>query len=541
MKQNTIVILGGSFSGPTAAAKAREFDEKSRIILIEKTEKINFAQSGLSYFLSNEIGSMEEFKKERSEFFKEAYNIEIRTETEVVKIDPKKKEVFLKGKFEGTLKYDSLIYALGAESSLPDKLPLKLLNLIFFRTARDLEIIQKNLSEEKKRVAVIGSGPFGLEACDGLIRSGFEVTLIEKRDSLLPASGKISSKMIENELKNKCKIFKSAEIAKFEVSGPNIQSIVLKNGILIPVDFVISAIGIKPNTKLLSSVGAKTTKDGALIVNSFGKTSLPNIFACGAGCAVSHVVSKKPVWMAQAAISDKLAQIAGANATGNKLTIGHSLNTLLLRVGNISYGKTGIGYTPSPKVGLTTIFAPSKEYYMSGAKDIMIQLIWDKKTGIVLGAEIAGENGVDKRLDALAFAIESKSTIQTLSTIDLGYEPPFSPARDPINVAGTVALYEKKNFVKTISPMILAKNLSKYYIVDLSSAPTENTSAIANSKKLPLEDIRKHISDIPKTKQIVTVSETGRRGYLGYRILIQNGYRDVFNLSGGLRAYNLSL
>jgi len=541
MKQKTIVILGGSFSGPAAAAKAREFDEKCRIILVEKGDTINFSQSGLSYFLSGEVGSIEDFKKERSEFFKSVYNIDIKTGTEATKIDPKKKEVQLKGKSEEVVKYDALIYALGAESTLPDRLISRPSNLIFFRTPADLETIQKNLNNNKKKVAVIGSGPFGLEATDGLIRAGFEVALIEKRDSVFPAASRISSRMIERDLNTKCKIYKSAEIAGFNISNNEIQSIQLKNGESIAADFVISTTGVKPNTKLLSSAGAKVTKDGALIVNSSAKTNLPEVYGCGACCAVSHVVSKKAEWMPQAAISDKLAQIAGANAMGSKLVLNQSVNSLLLRVGNLTYGRTGVSYTPNPKVCLTTVFAPANETFISGSKDIMIQVIWEKKSGVVIGAEIVGESGVDKRLDVLAVAIASKATLQKLSNIDLGYEPPFSPARDPINVAGTVALYEKRNFVKAISAQVLAKNLSKYFIVDLSKQQSPDSPPIKNSKMIALEELRGQITDIPKNRHIVTVSETGRRGYLGYRVLIQNGYRDVVNLSGGLRAYNLSL
>ncbi|MBE7413222.1 MAG: FAD-dependent oxidoreductase [Leptospiraceae bacterium] len=541
MSQQTIVILGGSSSGPTAAAKVREFDEKSRIIIVEKTNKIDFFQSGISYFFSGEVNSIEDFQSERADFFRTAYNIEIKTETEVVKIDPKKKEIILRGKYEGTLGYDSLIYALGAESSVPDKLISKPMNFISFRTASDLQTIQKYILENKKKVAIIGAGSFGLEATDGLIRAGLEISLIEKRNNVFPSASQIASKMIENEIKSKCKIYKSAEITGFYIENEKIVSIKLKSGDSISVDFVISAMGVKPNTKLLSSVGAKVTKEGALILNSSGKTNLPGVYGCGACCAVSHVVYRKKEWMPQASISDKLAQIVGANVVGGKFVMNPVTNSLLLRIGNLVYGRAGVIYTPNQKIASTIVFAPPIENFISGAKDIFVQIVWEKKSGVVIGAEIVGESGVDKRLDTIVMAISNRTTIQKLSTIDLGYAPPFSPARDPINVAGTVALYEKKNLVKTIGSASLAKNLSKYFIVDLSKKNAFASSSIPNSTKIPLEELRGRITDIPKNKPIVTVSETGRRGYLGYRVLVQSGYRDVVNLSGGLRAYNLSL
>ncbi len=542
MKNRTIVIVGGALAGPTAAARAREIDEHARIVLIERNRRVSYAQCGLAYHLSGEVGSLDDLDQERAEFFNSVYGVEVWTEAEAVALDPALHEASVRraGQVE-RVGYDSLIVALGAASLIPDKLDVHAENMVCFRTLEDMEAIKRTLSSGERRIAVIGGGPMGIEAADGLIRAGAEVTLIEREPRLLSGFGPRVADRALRALRRRARVVTAATINSIEPSGGRINALILSNRKRIETDLVIAAIGLEPRTGLLRAAGAALADDGTAEIDERAATSLPDVYACGVCVSAPQAVTGRRVWSPQGAIADKTAQVAGANAAGGSASLAPFLGSMLVRAAQTTLGRTGLSQAAAAAhfgreaIAVTTVHAPARERYVSPAPLMLLQLIWRRSDGRVLGIEAAGEAGVDKRIDAASGFIASGVTIEQLAAADFGYEPPYNAARDPLNVAATVGAFERAGLGRSIEPEDLAKLLASVQVIDVSAAKAG--AVIAGAAAIPLEELRARLDGLDRSRPVVTVSETGRRGWLAARILSQNGFSDVANLSGGLLAW----
>lgn len=534
-----IVIIGAALAGPTAAARAREIDENAEIVLLERNTRVSYAMTGLALHLSNEVKSLEDLNREREDFFRSAYNIDVRTRTEVIELNAKKKILTLKdANGESQLTYDRLIFAAGASSVHP--LGLKdAANFRFFRTLDDLAAIRASLDNGKKRFVILGGGSMGAEALDGLVRGGGDVTLIEKKGQFLPDYSPEIAAMVTATHEHQARVLAPVRDLTFEVKDGNITAVVADR-VRIETDFVVSAIGVRPRTELLKKAGVKLLPDASIAVNDRCETSVKDIFACS--ICVSVPDGKDHRWIPQAAVSDKTAQIAGENAAGGKAKLGPITASQHIRLPALEVGRVGLTHTQAlrrfGKANIDCVFVHGRdcEPYMPGSAHLGVKLIYHKKTQKVVALEVAGKN-IKSRLDAFAVALAGNLKLGDLALIDFAYTPPFGTARDALNIAATVALQKLQKLTTTVTYEEIRAKRKQYFVIDVS---LNAKHAGFHDMHVPLEKIRTSTEEIRKkfkasrAKRIATLSETGRRGHLALRILAAHGFAGA-NILGGKR------
>lgn len=545
MTKRTIVIVGGALSGPTAAARAREVDEHARILLIERNAHVSYAVGGLAYHLSGEVKAIADLDSQRADFFASVYGVEVWTGAEATALDaPARVLTVQRGGERTKVPYDALVFALGAASPVPDVPGLSGINVRTFRTLADLAALKKALVGSGRRVAVLGGGSMGVEAADGLVRAKAKVTLVERHQRLLPQLGTQVARAAEAVLAARARVILGAEVIGADGARGKVRRLHLSNGTKLEVDAVVIAAGLSPRTELLEAAGAVLAPDRTVLVDALARTSLPHVWACGVCVSVPSAVTGRPVWSAQGALADKTAQVAGANAAGAQVRLGAAAETMLVRVLDTVVGRTGLSAAQArAHVGVdaevTTIHAPSHDPWFPGADDVLVELVWNRHSGRLLGAECAGRSGVDKRIDVAAAAIAGGLTVDQLAEVDLGYAPPFSAARDPINVAATVAAAHWREWVRSIGAEQLAKLAPTFQLVDVRGSKQHRAGTIAGAVHLPLEALRERVGELDRKRPTVAFCDSGRRGYLAARLLQQRGLTDVRYLGGGLASWQL--
>ena len=543
MSERTIVVLGGSLAGPTAAARARETDEKAKIIILTRESRVAYAAAGLPYHLSGEVKRLGDLDRERADFFRNAYRIDVRTETNVVRVDPARKRLQLvhAGK-EESLDYSALIFAGGARTRTFEP-KLEGSNVNGFRTPEDLTAL-KGVLKKKGRVAVIGGGLHGLATVDGLILAGAKVTLIERSDSILPEFGPQVTRVAHEALEKRAKVLTRTTVTGARTQKGKVVALELSSGAVLETDFVLVATGIAPRTELLAAAGAHLAPDQTVYVNSRAETSRPGIYACGICASVPQLLSGAHVWSPQASVADKTAQVAGGNAAGGAAQLAPLAGSMIKRVLDVTVARTGLTESQArSRVGanyeMTTIHAPSHDPYFPGANDVLVQIFWDRSTGRLLGAEVAGKTGVDKRIDIAATALAGGLTVDELAAIDFAYAPPYGSQRDPMNVAATVAAAERAGRCVAITPERAFARQAELRLLDVRSTAEHQKGHIPGSLSVPLEGLRAQLKKLEPGSAVVTWCDSGRRGYLASRILLASGFVDVANLEGGFNSWKL--
>lgn len=541
MLPRTIVVIGGALSGPAAAARARETDENARIILLERSQDVSYAVCGLAYHLSGEVPSLAALNRERAEFFQSTYKIEVRTGAQVSRIDVVGKRVHLDGE---SMPFDSLIYAAGADSVIPDISGLQeAKNLFRFRTLKDLSGIMALLKKGAKNVAVLGGGFLGVEAADGFLRRKCKVTIVEQAPHLLPRFSSVISSVAESALKEAgATILSGAAVKGVKMRGSAIQALELSSGKSLKVDLVIVATGLRPRTRLLQGAGVRLHPDGTVQVDERCMTSIPDLYACGVCVSLPHAVTGRAVWFAQAAQADKSAQVAGSCAAGGDSRITPVTGAAMVRCSKVAVGRAGLTETEAraftgSDFGLVCIHAPSHDRFYPEAETVTLALFYNKSNGLILGGEVASRRGCDKRVDLLATAILGKLTVEQFGTLDLGYAPPFSSARDPVNVAGAVAASERRGLAVGLSPQEVEKHLDEMSLIDVRPDAERKKGMIRGAIGVPLHLLRQKLGDLASARRAVFVDETGREGYLAARIAAQQGMQAREYLSGGVRSW----
>jgi NADPH-dependent 2,4-dienoyl-CoA reductase/sulfur reductase-like enzyme/rhodanese-related sulfurtransferase len=537
MPSRTILILGGALSGPTAAARARETDESARIVMLERARDVSYAVGGLAYHLSGEVKSAAALNRERSEFFRDVYRVEVRTGVAVSRLDAASKVLAFDAE---RIEYDALVYSAGAESAMPEVPGFSgAANVFAFRTLRDLEGILACLRRGARRVAILGGGFFGVEAADAFLRRRCRVTIVERGPRILPKFGDGTARAAAAALEEAgAEIAAGVELKGALAKRGRVSSLELSDGRSLKADLVVVAAGLRPRTALLKDAGARVLDDGTVAIDDACRTSLPGVFACGVCVSLPHAVTGKPAWFAQAAQADKTAQVAGANAAGGAARVGPALGTAILRAGGLTLARTGLtGAEAGPYAATVRVQAPSHDPFFPSAETLAIELTYDRGTGRVLGAEIAGRAGADKRADVLATAILGGMTVEQLAMADLAYSPPYSAARDPVNVAGTVAAAAREGKAAPWSPAEVAGRGPDVAVVDVRTDAERRSGTIPGAQPCPFPTLRRRLGALPATGRLVFVSGTGRRGYLAARIARAAGRTEAGYLSGGMDSW----
>ena len=540
-----IIVIGGLSAGPSAAAKARREDENAEITLFEKGANISYATCGMPYALSGVIESREDLIVVEPSLMRERFNIDVRLEEEVIQIETESKNVITT---KGNYKYDKLVFATGARSIVP---PIegveKSSNWSTCRTMGDFDKIMKEaMASEAKNISVIGAGLIGVEVAENLAEAGKNVTLIEGANSILPMWDEKFGFFAQSELENKgINVITGNFVHKFGTANDKIQSVHVAHHD-IDTDFVILSIGIRPNTELLTSQGAKHIGNGALIVNENMETSIKDVYAAGDNVSIKNLQTGEHDYFPLGTHSNKGGRAAGANATGKNIKVKGAYKTAIIKVFGYTMARTGLNATALTKLNkayktVVTIAGATPGYY-PGKTDIISEIYYDPKTEVILGGEFFGEVGVDKRVDVLSTAIYAKLKITDLAQLDLAYAPPFSPAKDPLVVAGFVAENinnDKCSQISTADYKEFLETNEAYTLIDVRNEDEYKAGHIPSAINIPLPVLRKNIAQLDQNKKTIIYCQKGLRGYVARLILKHNGFMNTVSIAGGYKIWEM--
>jgi NADPH-dependent 2,4-dienoyl-CoA reductase/sulfur reductase-like enzyme/rhodanese-related sulfurtransferase len=531
-KRQQIVILGGALSGPTAAARARETNVDACIILLERADAISYAVGGLPYYLSGEVDTRGDLAPYRAAFFSHYYDVDVRTKVSVERLDPKAHRVHTSA---GELRYDKLIYALGAGSIMPAVFGDGAANLSLLRNPAHLQHIDAMLSRGAQRVVIVGGGFYGVEAADCLARRGCKVTVIERGPQLLPEySSTAAARAAAALVAEGVDVRLGSAIDQVERKGKKIVALQV-GGERIESELILITAGVRPRTEIFVAAGGKVEPDGSIHVDDRCGTSLDDVYATSICVSHTHAVTGKPIWTAQATDADKTAQVAGANAAGGDATLGPTLGTAITRAGDLHLARTGLTQLGGRhQVARIQILGHSCDPFFRGSEPLELTLYYGQKSERVLGAEVIGRAGVDKRIDVIATAILGKLTLPQLAGLDLAYSPPYSMVRDIVNAAGVIAGQAKHVHAWTLDAF--RERADDVLVYDVRSAAQRKAHKFS-ATAWDIAQLREHRDTLAAAKQAVFVCETGRESYLAARAASQLGCRDAGYLSGGLQAW----
>jgi len=548
-----IVIVGGVAGGASAAAKARRSNESADIVMFEKGPYVSFANCGLPYYVGDTIQDRDELLLQTPERFWKRFRVQVQILHEVLKIDRKEKCVRVKSFVTQEITshpYDKLILAPGAGAIVPDIPGIQAKNIFSVKTVPDSDRIKSFLHDHPSQHAlVIGGGFIGLETAEALKNRGLQVTIVEKAPQILPPfdpdmAGLMAFHLQENDVK----IIVGDGIKSFHQTGELAQEAELESGKRLPMDIAILSIGVRPELKLARDAGLEIGASGGIAVNERQQTSDPTIYAAGDAVETMHLVTGKRTRIPLAGPANKQGRVAGANAAGGDLQFHGALGTAIVESMGITAGKTGLteheARAHSLKYFVSVTHPLDHAGYYPGAEALHIKLIVEQDSGKLLGAQIIGEQGVDKRIDVLATALHAKMNVQDLEQLDLAYAPQFNSAKGPVIMAGFVAANTLRGEVKTITGEELKKKLAtnlSLQLLDVRTSDEYQETHLPQARLIPVDELRDHLQELDPNLETVVYCRVGLRGYLAARILLQHGFTNVFNLTGGLISFPLSL
>lgn len=543
-----IVIIGGVAAGTSVGTKARRNNESADIVIYDEDTDISYAVCGIPYTINDEIENFDELTPRDSKWFKDRYNIDVRTSHEITKIDHDKKTVYVKNletdeEFEDT--YDKLVFATGTEFITPPILEDYTFENLFRvkNIQRGMELKKYITDRKPKRAIVVGSGYIGLEMAEQLKLAGLDVNIIDVLDSPFSRLDADMGNRVKQILEDNDVEFIGGEGVVELIGDDIIEKVVTSKDNEFETDLVIVATGVKPNTKLAESIHVRIGETGAIEVNDKLETSLEDVYAVGDVAQSYHTITKKPMYAPLATTANKMGRIAGDAMTGGDLRFQGVLGTSILRLFDQTIASTG--YTEKEvreKLGiLPTVLMnvkPDKPTYMGG-QDMTIKAVADPKTEKLLGVQIIGPAGVDKRIDVFVTAITLNASVSDLFHLDLAYAPPFSTTKDPVAYTGMALT----NAVKQ-APLITVEGLkdlqrsnTEFNFIDVRSEKQFNESHIEGAVNIPLQEIRDKMKGLDSSKPTIVYCNSGTSGNAAQNILMQNGFTDVYNLSGGNKNY----
>ncbi len=541
-----LLIIGGVAGGATAAARARRLDEHARIVLFERGEYISFANCGLPYYIGGIIPKRSDLIVTTPDALTKRYDIDIRIFSEVTRIDKARKEVEVRNLRTGEVyleSYDRIILAPGAEPLKPPIPGIDLPQIFSLRTIPDSDRITAGLSGRgPKSALIVGAGFISLEMTENLVRKGCSVTIVEMLDQVMGNLDYEMAAMIEEHLAEKgvlCAL--GCTVTGFREQGGRILVSTDAAGEL-EADIILVTVGVRPENRLAREAGLETGESGGIRVDETMRTSDPDIFAVGDAVEVEDVVTGACGIVALAGPANKQGRVAADNAMGRSSVFRGGLGTFFARVFDLSVAATGASEKRLRAHNIPHLVSythpGSHASYYPGAENLAIKLIFSPAEGRILGAQIVGADGVDKRIDVLACAMKAGMTVYDLEELELAYAPPYSSAKDPVNIAG----YAAANILKGDVEQIVWSELplldpEKDVLIDLRN-PDELLleGTIPGSLHIPLSELRSHLPELDRDKQYVPFCAAGLRGYIAHRVLVQHGFRSR-NLAGGFRTF----
>lgn len=544
-----IVIVGGVAGGASTAARLRRLDENAEIIIMERGPYISFANCGLPYHIGGTISNRDELILQLPEDMKTRFNIDVRIFNEVISINKSQKTVAVKNVQTGDEyeeSYDKLVLSPGSRPFVPPIPGIIADNHFVLWTVPDMDKIISYIKEHNpKTAAVVGGGFIGLEMVENLNELGLEVSLIEMMDQVMQPIDYDMAQFVHRQLsKHHVRLFLGNGVKELKSTGVGTQ-VTLQSGLNLGVDMVILAIGIRANSELAVNADLKTNKRGGIIVDKHLLTSDPNIYAVGDVIEVEHLVTGEPTMIPLAGPANKQGRFCADNIAGINNTYDSSQGTSVAKVFDMTVAATGLNDKQLIAMGkelnkdykMTVIHPRSHAGYYPGGYPLTLKVIFDMD-GKILGAQSVGTNGVEKRIDVIATAMRFGATIYDLTKLELAYAPPYSSAKDPVNMAG----FSAENILTGICDNIQCRELtdtdiSETIILDVRTPAETKHGVVTGAINIPVDELRERLDELDKNKQIIVNCAVGVRAYIACRILKQNGFKRVRNLAGGYTTY----
>lgn len=546
-----IVVIGSVAAGTSVAAKARRNSEDVEIVVFEQDADISYSICGIPYFVGGEVDSLAKLTPRDAAWFKERYNVDIHTRHQVQRVDAPNKAVLVKNLATGALftkSYDKLVLATGAAPLVPPVFAdyAGAANVFPVRTIRDAGRIHAYIAKAApRRALIVGAGMIGLEMAEQLCHAGLSVTLLQREAQVLTPMDEDMAYQVQQELvANGITVVLADEAAEVQTTKSGaVSALKTKGGKTLETDLLILAAGVRPVTELAVQAGIQLGPTGAVAVDAQMKTSNPDIYAVGDVAESFSAITQKPTWVPLGSTANKMGRIAGDALTGGQLAHRGVLGTGIVRVFGLAAAFTGLSARQSQKEGYEVAVVhnlrPDHADYLGGQEMIM-KGVADAKTGRLLGAQIVGPAGVDKRIDVFATAISFGAQVEDLFHLDLAYAPPFSTTKDPVHYVGMALDNAIHHATPLITPAELVQRQASgepLQIVDTRSQEDFEASHIQGGVHIPLAQLRKRLGELDKAVPTVVYCNKGITGNAAQNILLRKGFGQVFNLSGGNTNY----
>src|SRR5690554_29887 len=538
------IIIGAVAGGASTVARIRRLDENAEIIMVEKGDYVSYANCGLPYYIGDVIKDRYKLFIQDAASFKKRFNIDVKVKTEAIEIHPTEKKVTLLDLNTQKVyaeSYDKLILSTGAVPIKPPIPGIHSKNVFTLRDVHDTDLVKAVIQNENvKHATVVGGGFIGIEMMENLSHLGIKTRLIERAPQVLAFLDEDMAKMAKSEIEaNDVTVDVNNGLSEIIDDSDGSKTIRLENGEAFKTDLIILSIGVTPNNYLAKAAGLDIGDKGGVLVNDFMQTSNPDIYAVGDVIQFHHPICQAsyPIYLAGPA--NKQGRICANNiVNGNTKRFKGSVSTTIVKVFGKTIAATGTNSRMLTHHGIKHItsvtHSSSNAGYYPGATQMIIKIAFDPETGVLLGAQIIGEQGVDKRIDVFSTYVQNKQTVEDLMEFEQAYAPPFSSAKDPVNMAGFVANNIMDKVMEVFQPEELAQFDSNEFLLDVRSPLEFEAGSIPNAINIELDELRNNFVKLPKDKTIYLFCEVGLRGYLATRILVQHGF-EVKNLTGGYR------
>ena len=543
-----VVIIGGVAGGATAAARLRRLDEQAEIIILERSGYISYANCGLPYYIGGEITDREALTLQTPASFWARFRIEVRVHNEVTAIHPERKNVTVRRLDDGVVyeeAYDKLILSPGAKPVRPALPGINDSRIFTLRNVEDTFAIHAFIEQNAPRRAVVAGGGFiGLEMAENLTQQGIETTIVERMEQVMAPLDSDMACSVHAYLREKGVNLRLGETVAGFTSNEAGLRVRLESGDSVSADFVILALGVAPDTALARAAGLALGVRGSIAVNDRMQTSDQDIYAVGDAVESVHFVSGEKTLAALAGPANKQGRIAADQSCGRESRYHGVQGSSVLKLFDMTVAATGLNEAAARAAGIafdkTVTFSASHATYYPGATNMTVKTLFSPETGRLLGAQIVGFEGVDKRIDVLAAAVRMGMTGEALTELELSYAPPYSSAKDPVNMAGYVIENVRSGLVR------------QYHWHDVEALPRDGSVILLDTRtpaeygrghiegavNLPLDELRERLPELERGKPIYVNCHSGLRSYLACRILMQNGF-ECYNLSGGYRFYQI--
>lgn len=543
-----VIIVGGVAGGASAAARLRRLDETAEIVMLERSGYISYANCGLPYYVGGEITDREALTLQTPESFFERFHVDVRVNSEATAIDLAGKQVTVRNLADGTTyteSYDKLILSPGARPVRPPLPGIDNARIFTMRTVEDTLALRGFIDEHHpKRAVVVGGGFIGLEMTENLMQAGLAVNLVERLDQVMAPLDYDMACTLHGYLRKKgVGLHLSTAVAGFEEAPGGIRTL-LEGGSALDSDLVLLAIGVSPDTRLAADAGLELGARGSIKVTDRMQTSDPDVYAVGDAVQVNSILTQQPTLLPLAGPANKQGRIAADNICGRESHFAGVQGTAVLKLFDMTAAATGLNEKAAKAAGLaydrTITFSANHASYYPGATNMTVKVLFDPETGRLLGAQIVGFDGVDKRIDVLATAIRAGMTGLDLTELELAYAPPYGSAKDPVNMAGFVI------------ENVLTRTVRQFHWDEVDTLPRDGSVTLLDTRTdeevahgritgtvhIPLDSLRDRVGELDPKKPVYINCHSGLRSYIACRILSQHGFT-CYNLSGGWRFYDL--